>query len=130
MEAIEINLTLPEENVVQKEFISTWMNQWSEAIHNNNLDKGFWDDYNEEDVNHDVCKLGLITTEVSEAIEARREGLNDKHLPHRTGEEVELADAVIRIMDYCGKKGYDLGGAIYEKLEYNKTRPYKHGKAC
>ena len=37
-------------------------------------------------------------------------------------EEVELADTVIRIMDYAGRWGLDIGGAIMEKLEYNKNR--------
>jgi hypothetical protein len=46
----------------------------------------------------------------------------DDHLPHRFMAEVELADAVIRIADYCGRFGYDLGGAIEEKLEYNRHR--------
>lgn len=36
--------------------------------------------------------------------------------------EVELADAVIRIFDLAGGMGYDLAGALFEKLEYNKTR--------
>ena len=43
------------------------------------------------------------------------------------GIPVELADCVIRIMDYCGKVGIDLEEAIRIKHEYNKTRPYKHG---
>lgn len=47
----------------------------------------------------------------------------DEHLPHRKMGEVELADAVIRIADIAGFLGYDLGGAIAEKLEYNKVRP-------
>ncbi len=36
--------------------------------------------------------------------------------------EVELADAIIRICDYCGEHGYDLEGAVREKLEYNLHR--------
>jgi hypothetical protein len=36
--------------------------------------------------------------------------------------EVELADAVIRILDMCGGLGLDLQGAIYEKLVYNAQR--------
>jgi hypothetical protein len=64
----------------------------------------------------------LIHSELSEAMEGERKGLMDDHLPHRPMAEVEMADAVIRIADYCGRWGYDLGGAIMEKLEYNKTR--------
>lgn len=44
------------------------------------------------------------------------------------GLAVELADAVIRIADVCGAYGIDLEAAIVEKMEYNKSRPYKHGK--
>lgn len=39
----------------------------------------------------------------------------------------ELADCIIRILDYCGKEGIDIDEAIRIKHEYNKTRPYKHG---
>ena len=48
--------------------------------------------------------------------------LMDDHLPHRKMMEVELADAMIRICDLAGGKGYDLGGAIAEKLAYNAQR--------
>lgn len=41
---------------------------------------------------------------------------------------VELADAVIRIGDLVFLLGGDLQAAIAEKHEYNRTRPYKHGK--
>ena len=44
------------------------------------------------------------------------------HLLHRPMAEVELADALIRILDFAGMKGYDLGGAVREKLDYNRTR--------
>lgn len=36
-------------------------------------------------------------------------------------------EAVIRIADLCGYMGIDLEGVIREKMEYNATRPYKHG---
>lgn len=68
-------------------------------------------------------KLMLIVSEVSEAMEGHRKGLADDKLPHRSMVEVELADAVIRIADLAGALGLDLGGAIAEKLEYNRNRP-------
>lgn len=66
--------------------------------------------------------IALIHSEISEAMEGERKNLMDDHLPHRPMAEVEMADAVIRIMDYCGRWGYDIGGAIIEKIEYNKNR--------
>lgn len=43
------------------------------------------------------------------------------------GIPAELADVIIRILDYCGKEGIDIEEAIRIKHEYNKTRPYRHG---
>jgi NTP pyrophosphatase (non-canonical NTP hydrolase) len=67
-------------------------------------------------------KLMLIVTEIAEAKEGYRKGLMDSHLTERSAVEVELADAVIRIAALSGRLGLDLGGAIAEKLAYNKTR--------
>lgn len=44
---------------------------------------------------------------------------------------IELADVIIRVLDYCGYAGIDIDAAISQKHEYNKTRPYRHGgKKC
>lgn len=67
-------------------------------------------------------KLMLIVSEVAEAMEGHRKRLMDDKLPHRPMIEVELADAVIRIFDLAGAKGYDVAGAIEEKLAYNAQR--------
>ncbi len=48
-------------------------------------------------------------------------------MPKPEGEAIELADAVIRIMDYFESKGWDLEAAIKVKCAYNETRPYRHG---
>jgi len=61
-------------------------------------------------------------SEVSEAMEGARKNLMDDHLPERPMLEVELADAVIRIMDLAGGLNLDLGGAIADKLLYNTER--------
>lgn len=66
--------------------------------------------------------LCLIHSEISEAMEGERKGLNDDHLPNRPMAEVELADALIRILDYAGRWGYDIGGATVEKMAYNTQR--------
>lgn len=93
------------------------INDMVKEIHENNKKAGWWDsERNKGEL------LALIHSEISECLEGVRRNLDDDKLPHRKMEEVELADAVIRIMDYCGGFGLDLEGAIKEKLAYNKIR--------
>lgn len=40
---------------------------------------------------------------------------------------VELADCIIRIADLCGKNNWDLETALRIKMDYNKTRSFRHG---
>lgn len=68
-------------------------------------------------------KLCLSHSEISESMEGHRKNLPDDKLPHRPMIEVELADAVIRICDLAGALGLDIGGAIAEKMAFNKVRP-------
>jgi len=77
-------------------------------------------------------KLALIHSEISEALEEVR----NHNLEHEIrfspngkpeGFAIELADAVIRIADLCGKLGIDLENAIEVKHQYNETRPHRHG---
>lgn len=89
-------------------------------IHNHNIEAGWW----RGTITNDTvpAKLCLVHSEVSEAMEGHRKNRMDDHLPHRKMVEVELADAMIRIMDLAGFMGLDLGNAILEKLEYNANR--------
>lgn len=66
--------------------------------------------------------LALIHSEISEALEGERKDLMDDKLPHRKMAEVELADALIRILDYAAGFGYDIQGAFTEKMAFNSTR--------
>lgn len=65
----------------------------------------------------------LMVSEIAEAMEGSRKDLMDDKLPHRKMEEVELADCLIRIFDYCAGHGLDIGGAFIEKMAYNRARP-------
>lgn len=100
--------------------------EWCRKVHALAKEKGWYDT--------DRTRLeyhALIHSEVSEATEAVRDGdlgmRIDAAKGKPEGELVELADAVIRIMDYCAYAGYDLELAIEMKHAYNTTRPYRHG---
>lgn len=96
------------------------LNDFSQIIHESNVKAGWWPGNKEERNKAEI--LCLIHSEISEAMEGLRKGLNDDHLPHRPMIEVELADAMIRIFDMAGAFGYDLDGAIREKFAYNQQR--------
>lgn len=50
----------------------------------------------------------LVVSELAEALEGDRKNLQDDKLPHRKMFEVELADAVIRLLDIAGGFKLDL----------------------
>lgn len=97
-------------------------------------------------------QIALMHSELSEALEAYRKhdldldlsiyyesafGLISRQDPNFNswvyenkkpeGIAVELADALIRIFDTCGRYNIPLEEALRLKMAYNKTRPYKHG---
>jgi len=99
------------------------INSLATEVHTNNI--GWWIDLDTGEPLKNVNiseKLMLIVSEVSEAMEGHRKNLMDDKLPHRNMVEVELADAVIRILDLSNALGFDLGGAIQEKIAYNLHR--------
>ena len=98
------------------------LNRLSDVCHAAN--RKWWEDVNtgERIVRNKGELLMLIVSEISEAMEGERKNLMDDKLPHRKMAEVELADALIRIFDYAGAFGLDIGGAFAEKMEYNAKR--------
>lgn len=98
------------------------INLVTDLCHQASKNSGWWEGVDITAPNVVPVKLCLIHSEISEAMEGDRKNLMDDHLPHRKMVEVELADAVIRIMDLAGAMGLDLGGAMQEKVEYNAKR--------
>lgn len=117
---------MKEQNKDQSDFaFITLTNNLAEQVTKLAFEKGFWP----ADANLG-SKIALIHAEVSEALEALRDDPKkpDKYCPTFSNFEIELADAVIRIMDLAAHEKLNLGGAIIAKIAFNKTRPVKHGK--
>ena len=117
------------------ELESAFINAIAERVHKANA-KWWVTLDNEPLVRNRPEMMMLIVSEIAEAMEGYRKSLPDDKLPHRSMEEVEMADALIRILDYCASHGLDLGGAYVEKMAYNakredhtlEHRKGKHGK--
>lgn len=101
-------------------------NQVQYVCHQNSVEHGFYEgDFNIGE------KLMLVVTELAEGYEGIRRNINhmpDEHCPEYTNEEIELADAIIRLMDLAEFRKLRLANAILCKMDYNATRPYKHNK--
>jgi NTP pyrophosphatase (non-canonical NTP hydrolase) len=101
-------------------------------IHSLAREKGWYDS---QEGRKPLEMLALIMSEIGEAVEEVRkdntpysvdftEGLGNNK---PEGEFVELADAIIRILDYAEYRGVDMAEVIRLKHEFNKTRSYRHG---
>jgi NTP pyrophosphatase (non-canonical NTP hydrolase) len=77
--------------------------------------------------------IALMHSELSEALEDIRAGKPLAELQHEPnlkpiGVPSEMADVIIRVLHFCGKHKIDIESAVKEKMAYNDSRPYKHGK--
>jgi len=106
----------------QNIFKKLW-DQLAGEIYQTAVDHGFWEAPNDGE------RIALMHSELSEALEA----LRHKNPPSKKAQgysnlEEELADVVIRIMDYAQHNNLDIAGAIFAKHQHNTGRPFKHGK--
>jgi NTP pyrophosphatase (non-canonical NTP hydrolase) len=70
----------------------------------------------------------LFHSEISEAFEAYRHGNPEsRYIPGFTQVEEELADLIIRVFDYSAHSGQRLAEAVAAKMNFNLTRPHRHG---
>ena len=105
-------------------FIKSW-NKIAKRVYKNAVNHGFW-----QGERNDGETIALIHAEVSEVLEALRDGnpSSNKIMDYSSVEE-ELADVVIRIMDWSFGNDFDVAAAIEAKVEYNEDREFMHGKA-
>lgn len=126
------------------------LNEYAQKIHQNAVDRGWWD---ESRSFGDI--VALCHSELSEALEEYRadrpmewheceydglpcdqdtcdsyehgvcDGSDARDKPE--GIAVEMADCLIRLLDWFSKEGLDVDRIVQEKMAYNETRPYRHG---
>jgi hypothetical protein len=96
-------------------YVSYFKNKFCEFFNNT-------EDEENEIIKSDLAELGLITTEVTEAMELVR----DKKYGDKLG--IELTDIIFRALNFGTRKGLNMPYYILEKIKINNKRPVKHGR--
>ena len=91
------------------------LGRFQSHVHQTAINKGWWDV-----IRQDGTLIALMHSELSEALEALRRGEEEA-----LGEE--LADVIIRILDYAETKGIDMAECLIAKATKNEGRPHLHG---
>lgn len=107
---------------MSSDFINTF-NALASDVHANAVKHGFWDT-----PRNDGEMICLMHSELSEALEGLRHGNPpSEHIPAFTAVEEEMADCIIRIMDYAQGGEHRVAEAVVAKMAFNSGRPRMHG---
>jgi hypothetical protein len=106
-----------------------FLNQIRDVVHALAKEKGFYDPAPSV-----AAHCANLTSEVSELWEAFCKGKlrepcdKAEHMSEPlTCEEEEIADIIIRALDYAAHRGIDVDRAVSVKHAFNQTRSYRHG---